>query len=200
MSIWTRDKVWFSTDKRTYWEHRPGNNDARLVLNDTAVITISTTGATIADLNISDDMAITGDLAVTGGLAVTGAVTVSSAGSLGVAGSLSFALATGVATASTIPNSPIVSLLTATAAAPTYVLAAPSSAGIIKILINTETDSTHHIDFPSGDLVNLGSTESYINMGPAYACVGLISLSSDQWAILFPSFSTATVVVSTVAS
>lgn len=198
MSIWTRDKVWFSVDKRTYWEHRPGNNDARLSINDSIVVTISTTGAVF-----NGDVNTTGDLTVAGAAAITGALTAGAltpSGRLTAGAGLSFSYATGVASASTIGLDTVVSLLTATGAAPTYVLSAPTSAGIVKILINTETDSTHHIDFPAGDLVNSNATESYINMGPAHTVVGLISLSTDQWAIMFPSFSTATVVVSTVAS
>lgn len=198
MSVWTSDKVWFSRDKRTYWEHRPGNNDARLIVNDTAVVTISTTGMTVADLTISDDFGVTGAMTVGETLGVTGAVT--AGGRFTASAGLSYSYSTGIATASTITLDTVVSLLTATGAAPTYVLSAPTSAGIVKILINTEADSTHKIDFPAGDLVNLNSTESYISVGPAHACVGLISLSTDTWAIMFPSFSTATVAVSTVSS
>lgn len=190
MSIWTRDKVWFSPDKRTYWEHRPGNQDARLIVNDTAVITISTTGATInGDLTLGDDVAVPGDLAV--------------AGTLGGSGTnLTLTLSTGVATASTLSLS-VVSLLTATAAAPTYVLPSPTAAGQLKILVAVEADSTHKVDFAgASDLINGFSTASYIGLvagGPS-ACVGLLSLSTSAWQILWPSFSTAAVVVSTVSS
>lgn len=200
MSIFTRDKIWFSADKRTYWEARPGNQDARLIVNDTAVITISTTGCTIPDLTITDDFTVGDDLTVTGDAAVTGNLTLTGTLTAGANG-LILGVSTGVASLSTL-SFEVVSLLTATGAAPTYVLPTPTAAGQLKILVAVEADSTHKVDFTGADLVNGFSTANYIGLvagGPS-ACVGLLSLSTDAWQVLWPAFSTAAVVVSTVSS
>ena len=38
MSLFTRDKIWFSADKRTYWIYDPGSGAATLYVDDVAVL------------------------------------------------------------------------------------------------------------------------------------------------------------------
>lgn len=44
MSIWTRDKIYMSADKQTYWEFDPGTGTATLYVNGTAVQSFTSSG------------------------------------------------------------------------------------------------------------------------------------------------------------
>jgi hypothetical protein len=175
MSIWTKDQIFFSADKRTYWSHDPGANSG----NGAAVLTLN--GVDVISLS-SDDVSVTGDMTVGGTLVggLSGLVPV---------GGLSLAVSSGIAALSTL-SAYGVSVLTATAAGPIYVMPAPSSAGILKIILQTEADSTHHIDFGAGVFVDGQSTLADLHM-TGQCAVGLLSISATEWRILFRTSTTS---------
>lgn len=181
MSVFTKDKVFIAADRRSYLEHDKGGNsgdgDIGLFLNDTEVWNVNANAMTV-------NVPLTANSLV--------------ASSRVEADGLSLAV-TSVAAASTIPADGV-SFLTSSADAPTWVLENPSSGGIIKILLFDSSGSTAHIDFTSGTKVNGLSTDSYLNVSGSGA-IGLISLSSIDWRILFPStFTAAVALATTVAS
>jgi hypothetical protein len=47
MSIFTRDKVWFSADRGTYWEYDPGSGNARLVVDGVPAIEATKTAVSL---------------------------------------------------------------------------------------------------------------------------------------------------------
>lgn len=192
MSVFTKDKVWFSADKQTYWEHDPGGNsgagDAALFLNGVEHITVSSDGVTL-----SDALTVGGALSVTGAVAASGRLSAVAGMSWSVEGS-----SAPIAGGSTLSLDAVVSVIAGTTGGLVYTMPAPSSAGIFKIITNISTASTGHIDFTTGVLIQGFATAGNLNLLP-HGTVGLISLSTVAYKILFPT-TVATVLFTTLST
>lgn len=187
MSIFTKDKVWFSADKQTYWEHDAGARDAALFVEGKEVITATTDGVTV-----------TGTFNPSGAVAVGGAL--SAAGRLSAVGGMSWSVegsSTPIAGLSTLSLDAVVSVISGSTGGLVYVLPAPSSAGIVKLITNIGP-STGHIDFTTGVLIQGFATAGNLNLLPG-ACVGLISLTTVAYKIMFPT-TVATVLFTTLST
>jgi hypothetical protein len=183
MSLFTRDKIWVSADKRSYIEYDAGVKDMAFFVEGDEVVTLTSGGMTV-----HGTLASSGALAVGGRLSAVG----------GMSWSVEGTPAAPVAGGSTFSLDAVVSIIAGTTGGLVYTLPAPSSAGILKIVANISTASTGHIDFSSGAMIQGYSTANNINLLPNGE-VGLLSLSTVAWLMLFPT-TVATAIVSTLAT
>lgn len=89
MSIFTRDKVFISADRKSYIEYDPGTAAFNIVVDGTTVFSSTSAATTLAlALTFSGALTVTGALAASSTLAVTGATTPT--GGIAAAGGFTF--------------------------------------------------------------------------------------------------------------